>query len=190
MQTLPAPALLAVNHLLTQAAWAREKLKPFAGHTANISMPPFEAAFLVGEDGLLAQPTDDAVPEVSISLPATAPLLALQGPDVLMRAARLEGSIDFAEALGFVIRNLRWDAEEDLSKLVGDIAAHRIVGTAQTFVGWQQQAAQNLTENFAEYFTQEQAMIATRAAIDTHTREIDILRDDVARLEKRIQRIT
>jgi ubiquinone biosynthesis protein UbiJ len=78
-------------------------------------------------DGCIAAPAPDAELEVSISLPAAAPLLALQGKDAVMRAARIEGSAEFAEALGFVIRNLRWDAEEDLSKMVGDIAAHRIV---------------------------------------------------------------
>lgn len=189
MQALPTPALFAVNHLLQQAVWARQKLAPFAGHTAKISMPPFEAAFLILADGFIAAPTAEAEPEVSISLPATAPLLALQGNDVLMRAARLEGSADFAEALGFVIRHLRWDAEEDLSKVVGDIAAHRMVGTARKFIGWQQQAAQNLAENFVEYFTEEQPLIARRIAIADFATEIDRLRDDVARLEKRVQRL-
>jgi ubiquinone biosynthesis protein UbiJ len=189
VSALPAPALLAVNHLLTQAAWARDKLKPFSGHTAKITMPPFEAAFLIQDDGLLAPPAEGAAPEVSISLPATAPLLVLQGPDVLMRAARLEGSVDFAEALGFVIRNLRWDIEEDLSKLVGDIAAHRFVSNAQKFAGRQQLAAQNLAENLVEFVTYEQAMIANRAAIDDFTRDIDTLRDDLARLEKRVARL-
>lgn len=186
---LPAPALLAVNHLLGQAAWARDKLKPFAGHTAKFSVPPFEAAFLILDDGRIAAPAPEAVPEVSISLPATAPLLALQGHDVLMRSARLEGSADFAEALGFVIRHLRWDAEEDLSKLVGDIAAHRLVKTGGEVIAWQQQAARNLAENFAEYFTEEQPLIARKADIADFASEIDRLRDDVARLEKRVQRL-
>lgn len=192
MYALPTPAILAINHLLQQATWARQKLAPFAGHTAKISMPPFEAAFLILEDGLLAAPTSDetaAAPEVSISLPATAPLLALQGNGAAMRAARLEGSADFAEALGFVIRNLRWDAEEDLSRLVGDIAAHRLVGTAQKLIGWQQKAARNLAENLVEYFTEEQPLIARRLAIADFATDIDRLRDDVARLEKRVQRL-
>ena len=51
MQALPAPLLAAINHLLGQAAWAREKLVPFAGHAAQIKLPPFEAAFLIGADG-------------------------------------------------------------------------------------------------------------------------------------------
>ena len=189
MLPLPPPALMAVNHVLGQAAWAREKLARFAGHTARIAMPPFEAAFAIADDGHLAPAGAEAVPEVSISLPAHAPLLALQGHDVLMRAARLEGSADFAEVLSFVIRNLRWDVEEDLSKIFGDIAAHRMVDGARKFAGWQQQAARNLAENFAEYFTEEQPMVARREATDDFAAEVDRLRDDVARLEKRIQRL-
>ncbi|MCX7145835.1 MAG: hypothetical protein NT042_06440 [Sulfuritalea sp.] len=189
MQALPAPMLAAINHLLGQAAWAREKLVPFAGHAAQIKLPPFEAAFLIGHDGFIAAPAPDAELEVSISLPATTPLLALQGKDAVMRAARIEGSAEFAETLGFVIRNLHWDAEEDLSRIFGDIAAHRIVAGTREFAGWQQQAAQNFAENFAEYFTEEQPMIARRIAIADFSADIDRLRDDVARLEKRLEKL-
>ena len=189
MQALPAPMLAAINHLLGQAAWAREKLVLFAGHAAQIKLPPFEAAFLIGHDGFIAAPAPDAELEVSISLPATTPLLALQGKDAVMRAARIEGSAEFAETLGFVIRNLHWDAEEDLSRIFGDIAAHRIVAGTREFAGWQQQAAQNFAENFAEYFTEEQPMIARRIAIADFSADIDRLRDDVARLEKRLEKL-
>jgi ubiquinone biosynthesis protein UbiJ len=189
LQTLPAPLLAAINHLLGQAAWARDKLRPFGGHVAQVKLPPFEAAFLIAEDGTLAAPTPEAEPEVSISLPATAPLLALQGKEAVMRAARLEGSAEFAEALGFVIRNLGWDAEEDLSKVFGDIAAHRLVSGSREFAAWQQQAAQNFAANLAEYFTEEQALIARQADIAEFSADIDRLRDDVARLEKRLQRL-
>ena len=189
MQGLPAPALLAVNHLLDQAAWARAKLAPYAGHAAQISLPPFEAAFLILEDGRLASPSAAAEPEVRIALPAMAPLLMLQGSEAVMREARLEGSANFAEALGFVIRNLRWDVEEDLSKLVGDIAAHRLVGGARDAVAWHQEAARRLAENLAEYFTEEDPQIARRTAIADFLTDVDRLRDDLARLEKRVQRL-
>lgn len=189
MQALPAPLIAAINHLLGQASWAREKLAPFAGHSARITLPPFEAAFLVGDDGCISAPSPAAELEVSISLPAATPLLALQGKDAVMRSARIEGSAEFAEALGFVIRNLRWDAEEDLSRVVGDIAAHRIVAGTREFAAWQQQAAQNLAENLAEYFTEEQPLIARQTDIAGLSNDIDRLRDDVARLEKRVQRL-
>jgi ubiquinone biosynthesis protein UbiJ len=189
MQALPTPLLAAINHLLGQASWAREKLAPFAGHAAQIKLPPFEAAFLIGADGCLSAPLPDAALEVSISLPAATPLLALQGKDAVMRAARIEGSAEFAEALGFVIRNLRWDAEEDLSRIIGDIAAHRIVKGTTGFAARQQQAAQNFAANLAEYFTEEQPLIARQADIAAFSGDIDRLRDDVARFEKRLQRL-
>jgi ubiquinone biosynthesis protein UbiJ len=194
LQPLPAPALAAVNHLLGQSTWARKKLAPFAGHIAQIKMPPFEAAFVVLADGLLGMPEaaaegEELSSEVCISLPATTPLLMLQGTDAVMRAARLEGSAEFAEALGFVIRNLGWDVEEDLSRFVGDIAAHRLVDGAKQFSGWQKQAAQNFAENVVEYLTEEQPVIARRVAIADFSSDIDRLRDDVARLEKRLQRL-
>ncbi len=189
MLPLPPPIQAAINHVLGQAAWAREKLMPFAGHAAQIKLPPFEAAFLITPDGSITAPEPGAELEVAISLPATTPLLALQGKDAVMRAARIEGSAEFAQALGFVIRNLRWDAEEDLSRLVGDVAAHRIVKGGKEFAAWQQQAAQNFAANLAEYFTEEQPLIAKQADIAAFSADIDRLRDDVARLEKRLQLI-
>lgn len=189
MQALPPPLQAAINHLLGQAGWAREKLMPFAGHAAQIKLPPFEAAFLITPDGSIAAPASDAELEVAISLPAATPLLALQGKDAVMRAARIEGSAEFAQALGFVIRNLRWDAEEDLSRLVGDVAAHRIVRGGKEFVTWQQQAARNLAANLAEFFTEEQPLIAKQGDLATFSSEVDRMRDDVARLEKRLQQL-
>ncbi len=186
MQALPPPLQAAINHLLGQASWAREKLMPFAGHAAQIKLPPFEAAFLITPDGSIAAPAPDAELEVAISLPTATPLLALQGKETVMRAARIEGSAEFAQALGFVIRNLRWDAEEDLSRLVGDVAAHRLVKGGKEFINWQQQAAQNVAANLAEFFTEEQPLIAKQGDIAAFSADIDRLRDDVARLEKRL----
>ena len=136
---------------------------------------------MIGADGCISAPSAEAELEVSISLPAATPLLALQGKDAVMRAARIEGSAELAEALGFVIRNLRWDAEEDLSRIV-------VAGTRE-FAAWQHQAAQNFAENLAEYFTEEQPLIARQADIAGFSGDIDRLRDDVARLEKRVQRL-
>jgi ubiquinone biosynthesis protein UbiJ len=153
-------------------------------------MPPFDVAFLIASDGLLSAPDPDAQPDVTLSLPPLSPLLVLQGFDALMRSVRLTGTVDFAEALGFVVRNLRWDAEEDLSRIVGDIVAHRLVGGARQFAGWQKQAAENLGENLAEYFTEEQPLIVRREEVAAFSGAVSTLRDDLARLEKRLARLS
>ena len=191
LAAVPPPLLAAVNHVLGQAPWARERLQPFAGRIAQFALPPLTGAFAVTGDGLMTAPPVEAEVEadVTVTLPATAPLLALQGFDVLMRNVRLDGAVDFAEALGFVLRNLRWDAEEDLSRVVGDIAAHRLVGGAQQLFAWQKQAARNLAENLAEFFTEEQPLIARHDEVAAFSADVAALRDDVARLQKRIERL-
>lgn len=188
-RTLPAPALAAVNHLLAQASWAREKLQPFAGQCAHIALPPFSALFSITTEGLIAAPPAGATATVTIDLPASTPLLALQGKAAIMRAARITGSAEFAQELGYVIQHLRWDVEEDLSRVVGDIAAHRLTTGVSAFAAWQRDKLKNLAENLAEYLTEERPAIARRNAIADFSADVDCLRDDVARLEKRLQRL-
>jgi len=188
-RTLPAPALAAVNHLLAQASWAREKLQPFAGQCAHIALPPFSALFSITTEGLIAAPSAGATATVTIDLPASAPLLALQGKAAVMRAARITGPAEFAQELGYVIQHLRWDVEENLSRVVGDIAAHRLATGVSAFAAWQHDKLKNLAENLAEYLTEERPAIARRLAIADFSADVDCLRDDVARLEKRLQRL-
>jgi ubiquinone biosynthesis protein UbiJ len=186
MLPLPAPIQAAINHVLGQAAWAREKLMPFAGHAAQIKLPPFEAAFLITRT---AHAAPEAGAELEVAISCRHNVAACAARQGRRQRGAHRGSAEFAQALGFVIRNLRWDAEEDLSRLVGDVAAHRIVKGGKEFAAWQQQAAQNFAANLAEYFTEEQPLIAKQADIAAFSADIDRLRDDVARLEKRLQLI-
>jgi ubiquinone biosynthesis protein UbiJ len=188
-RTLPAPALAAVNHLLAQASWARQKLQPFAGQCAHLNLPPFSALFSITADGFIAAPPAEATAAVTLDLPASAPLLALQGKAAVMRAAQITGSAEFAQELGYVMQHLRWDIEEDLSRVVGDIAAHRLTTGASAFAAWQRDKLKSLAENLAEYLTEERPAIARRLAIADFSADVDCLRDDVARLEKRLQRL-
>ena len=80
--------------------------------------------------------------------------------------------------------------KEDLSKLVGDIAAHRIVDTARHGHEWRQDATQRLTENVAEYLTEEKRAFITADDLETLARENETLRDDLARLDARINKLT
>ena len=197
MPFLPDPAMAvmaalvaAVNHLLGQAAWARERLRPFAGQCAKISLPPFSAVFSITAEGLIAAATPDAKPEVSIDLPASTPFLALQGHAAVVRAARINGSAEFAQSLGYVLQHLRWDLEEDLSRVFGDIVSHRLVAGAHIFLANQKKRAMNLAENVSEYLIEEQPTLVRRIAIADFSADVHKLRDDLARLEKKLQRLS
>ncbi|MDD5175209.1 MAG: hypothetical protein PHQ05_02135 [Sterolibacterium sp.] len=175
----------ALNHMLQDAAWARARLMPFAGRAARLSLPPFRLDMAVTAEGMLAL-VGTEVRDVEIALPPDAPLLALRGIEAITKAACISGSAEFADALGFVLSNLRWDFEEDLSKIIGDIAAHRIAGILTAFGAWHQQAAHNLAENFAEYLTEEQLMLVKSSIVATFSENVTQLHDDLTRLEQRI----
>jgi ubiquinone biosynthesis accessory factor UbiJ len=174
--------LAALDHLLGGANWAQVRLKPFSGRRARIEMPPVVFAFEINADGRVQQNSDPTVTDVTIRLPPDTPFLLPQGVDKVMALASVEGNAEFATELSFVFRQLRWDAEEDLSRVVGDIAAHRLVQGAGRFAVWQKQAAVNLAENLAEYLTQENPLLIP-------TQEFSVFRDDIARLNADLLRL-
>lgn len=171
----------ALNHLLGQAEWARRQLQSFAGRQARFDMPPWQLAFSVNGEGLF-EPAGEGEIDVTVALPAETPLLALQGIDRAMAGAHVTGNAEFATALSFVLKNLRWDAEEDLSKLVGDIAAHRVVDGASRLLSWQREAMRNVVENIAEYLGEESALLVP-------VRELARFREDLADLNNRIEKL-
>ncbi|MDX8385667.1 MAG: hypothetical protein R8M11_04010, partial [Gallionella sp.] len=85
--------------------------------------------------------------------------------------------------------NLRWDAAEDLSKVTGDIVAERIVQTAQSISRQVGDAAVNLSQAASEYWTEERRLVAKPEHINAFVRQVDTLRDDIARLEQRLKRL-
>lgn len=179
--------LQAFNRLLTAAPWAREKLAPFAGKRARLVLGPLPLEFRIAPDGSL-ESLGTGEPAVEIILPATAPLALLQGQGrvAMMREAHITGAADFAEALGFVLRNLDWDAEEDLSRVVGDIVAHRFVRTAGDFAAAQAEAARRLVENIEEYLRYEQPAGIDKAALAAFAGEVGSLKQETDDLERRL----
>ena len=179
-------ALGLVNHLLAGEDWARQRLSPFAGQTARLEFGALTLPLAINADGLFVAAGGNAPADVTITLPADAPLRALTDRESLFTAARLAGSAQLAENLGFVFRNLRWDAESDLARVVGDIAAHRLVAVGNGLLRWHQQQAFNLAANLAEYFTEEKPSIARQGDVADFCAEVTRLPDELARLEARI----
>ena len=188
---LARPALAFVNHLLASEPWARERLIGFAGKIARLQFG--NGAVLqvrISETGLLKEVDTAGVDAtVSIGLPDDAVMRVLTDPPSLFSAATISGSADLAETLGFVFRNLRWDIEHDLSRVTGDIAAQRIFQVAKGLLQWQWRAARNLALGMTEYLTEEERAIARRGDVEQFCSEVDALRDDCARVEKRLLRL-
>lgn len=179
----------AFNHLLQSETWARERLRAHAGAQALIQAGLFDVHLAVDSAGLFERGSPAQPAAVTITLPPDTAFRLLGDRSSVFQAARLSGSADFAETLAFVFRNLRWDVEADLARLVGDIPARRLEMLRLKLVEQATESAQRACRNLAEYASEESDWLAPKRDIEAFGRDVDVLRDDLARLEKRLGRL-
>jgi ubiquinone biosynthesis protein UbiJ len=183
------PITAAINHLLAQEPWAQRILAAHADKVACFDGGAVKLSWQVSADGLLQAPPPDAAVNVTIRVNlADLPLIA-QNRERAFSYVKIDGDADFANAISQVSQGLRWDAEHDLSKLVGDIAAVRIVAGGNTLIAGAMATHKRLAENVAEYFLEEQPMLVRPQAVSDFTNDVTRLRDDLERLAKRINKL-
>lgn len=180
----------AINHLLAQESWARAQLMPHAGKVACLDAGVASIRLKVTADGMVTSALAEEVLAVTIRVrPADLPLI-LQNRERAFSYVKIDGDADFANTISKISQNLRWDVANDLSQLVGDIAAQRIVDGASAAAASVRSTQQKVMENMAEYFLEEQPMLMRPQAVVEFTADVTRLRDNVERLAKRIERLT
>jgi ubiquinone biosynthesis protein UbiJ len=201
----------ALNHLLRQQPWAAERLKPFAGRSVEFRLAPLpDLRLVITGDGLMekAHATSDgpaagtgtggdAAVHPAADLTVTFKPSALphflrrdeEGLRALLREVELTGQADLAQVVQGLFRELKWDVEEDLSRVVGDVMAHRMAETGRSLFAWQKEAAMRVAQNFAEYWTEENPVIARKDDLVRFGADVAALRDKVDALEQRLSRL-
>ena len=180
---------MVLNHLLAQNSWALQRLAGFRGRTARFDIAPFSFSCTILADGSL-QGVDSAtsVDALCVIPPSLLPRLAVHD-DKAHSEIRTEGNTALLSEIFFLSRNLRWDAAEDLSGFTGDIAAERLVQTAHGARQQMRDAAVNLSRAAAEFLTEERPLLAKPQQVSAFMQQVDTLRDDLARLGQRIDRL-
>lgn len=178
-----------LNHLVTQNQWARSHLLPFSGKTVSFYLPPAQASLTILEDGGLAVAGETSHADASIHLSASLVLRLLAKDSDAMSQVRIEGDTKLAKILAKVLQNIKWDYEEDLSKVLGDISANKASTFAKDTVNEAKQQVVNFAEMAAEYWQEENPLIAKKRHVEDFVQQVDVLRDDVERLEKRLAKI-
>ena len=190
MLTFESPFAAALSRLLQNEPWARERLLPFASETLELRAPPLPALrFTIAADGRLGIAAAAAEPSLVVTIGPGALAAAVRGEDHLLRSIDVAGNARLASEVMFLARHLRWDYEEDLAKLVGDAAAHRLAGLARQTAAWHVDAARRIAGSFMEYAVEEKRLLVRRAALDDFSAALARLRDGVERLEKRVERL-
>lgn len=185
----PHPASRAINHVLRSAPLAMERLAKHAGRTAQFNMGPVSLSLTVQASGEVAPAMPGASRDLDVRIPAALLPRLIAREESAWRELQMDGDMELAQDLTFIARNLDWDVEEDLSRAVGDIAAHRIVSAARSFHRWGREAGERLAQGAAEYWTEEAPLIASRVKVAGFIDAVTELREAVERLEKRIEKL-
>ena len=184
-QFASSAAIAVLNRMLAREQWARDKLAPFAGRSARFDAPPFTLTLQVADGGVFAA-ANQGEPAVTIGVALSSLPLAMLDPQAAMKDVRLSGDAEFAQALAFVLQNLRPEPEEELSRFIGDAAAQRLVGFMRASASQWKQIADNMLDSTAHYVVTENPMVVGRDDLEVFNQHVNRLRDAVARAEKRI----
>lgn len=150
---------------------------------------PLRLFVMPSSEGLRIERRSDALPHVTIS--GSVPVFLNQiarGPSV-SDALTIRGDIELGQKFQRIVSGFAPDWEEGLANVIGDVPAHQIGRAARGFFDWAKDAARALGMTSAEYLQEEAFVLAKRARVNDFLRDVDQLRADVDRLEKRIERL-
>ena len=188
------PAARILNRNIQESTPARELCAKLSGTivAVRVSNTALAAYFIVDDEAIDVVAVTSQDPDVIItgSLITLASLAGQSGT-----AAIRDGSLDisgdaelagqFQQLLSFA----RPDIEEELSGIVGDATAHRLGEFARGFGRWGREARSTMAANIREYLQEESRDAPSRYEVEKFNTNVSKLRDDVARIEARLNRL-
>ena len=104
-------------------------------------------------------------------------------------AVHIEGDAEVAQTFSELLKNARPDLEEELSRVIGDVAAHQVGNAARSALAFGRRAADTFAQNVAEFLQEEGRDVPTRTEAEEFMAGVDKLREDADRFEARLQRL-
>lgn len=192
---LALPSLVAaLNHVLDQHPAARERLRMFTERRLRLGVDAQGGWGLVPDlwlaidaDGRLA-PSEPGEAGVQMLLKPSAQAgfdWLRDGVRGLAGHMRIEGDVMLAATLGELLRSVRWDGEEDLSRVVGDIAARRLAGGARAARDLVADAGERLHRQLGGFVESGESPLARNAELDELRARTDAMVQRVDALAQR-----
>lgn len=189
-----APFESVLNRNIAGSSVARRLCKQLEGKVLALHLTGVPLSLFFRSDGerMTIDTKDADAPAATLSgTPLAFMRLAGPTPEAVIRggAIHIQGDAEIAQAFSELLNAAQPDLEEELSRVIGDVAAHQIGNAARTALGFGRRAVDTLTQNVAEFLTEESRDLPTRTEADEFFAAVDQLRDDVARLEARLARL-
>jgi ubiquinone biosynthesis protein UbiJ len=187
------PFAAILNRNVAQSAKAQALVGQLDGRALSLAADGTPLAFTMRVTGgriELTERTGTADAEISGTPLALLSLAGANGERSLRAGAvRIAGDAEVAQKFRDLLRHAQPDAEEELSRMIGDVAAHQVAGFARALFDWGRRASNTLSTSIAEYLQEEGRDVPTRTELDEFLRDVDTLRNDVERLDARLQRV-
>jgi len=98
------------------------------------------------------------------------------------------GNVGLAHKLQSTLKNMDIDWEEYLSQIIGDIAAHKVGNFVRDISQLAKASARTIGMDISEYLRYEKEALLDQSELDEFNHAVDKVRNDVERLQKRIER--
>ena len=179
-----------LQHIINQNNWSREHLIPFAGKVLQFDFVLIKLSLIILEDGSLSLSGETSQIDATIHLPPSLLLRLLANDDAAKMQIKIDGDTHLASQVGKVLQNLRWDIEDDMSRAIGDIAANKISKDSHKAINLIKKQSINLVDMVKEYWQEEIKILAKQHQVERFNTDVDVLRSDTARVEKRLQKLS
>ena len=185
-----------INRSISQSETATAELAALDGQCLRVDVQGLGISVYLtaGNDRLLLQRSYAGSPQATVSGPPLAllRLMTERAPDaVSLRTLGVVLDGDQAVAADFsrLLRRARPDLEEELSRVVGDIAAHQIGGSIRALQSFGARTLRTVRQNTSEYLQEESRTVPTRGEVRAFCNDVDQTRDAVERAAARIARL-
>jgi ubiquinone biosynthesis protein UbiJ len=186
----------AFNNYLALDPEAPEKLTAFDGKLIciNISGLNKRIYLLINGSKISVLKQHDAEPDATI-IGSPAALFKLgvhrdSAPLFFAGEVEIRGDTRLGRQFKSLLADMEIDWEEHLSRLIGDIAAHRVAGLFNELKEWSESVAGNFADDVGEYLQEESRDVVSGAEMGMFYQQVDKLRDDTERLKARIDRLS
>lgn len=191
------PALIAVslettfNSMLRLDPETRSRLAMLEGRVIAIEPEGLGLTFYLLPSASGIQIMDHYAGEPSVHIRGAPLALARQwrGQRLPDGGVVVEGDATVGREFQNALAHWDIDWEEQLSKMVGDAAAHQIGQFWRGFRDWSRRANDTLLRDGAEYLQQERQLLPSHPAVEQFLSAVDMLREDADRLAARIERL-
>ena len=194
LEAVLRPVANLLNRNIADSTPARKLCAELSGTVIAVRVrdTALSAYFRVQDDTIdIVAATGDEPDVVITGSLMTLMKMAGQSGEAAIRVGSLDltGDPALADRFQQLLAHAKPDIEEELSNVVGDVAAHRLGEIARGLGRWGRDARDTMGANIREYLQEESRDAPSRYELEDFTDAVGTLRDDVDRLEARINRL-